>query len=121
MFGIEDYSQKIVDYSNPDGFSGIVADWGEALTFGGTMLLIGMLTIFGVLALLWACLTVFKAVFSGVKEKPKAVAPAVSVTPVAQPVSSADDEIVAVIAAAIATAESESSGLKFRVVSFKRK
>lgn len=31
-----------------------------------------------------------------------------------------NDEIVAVIAAAIATAESENSGLKFRVVSFKR-
>ena len=31
-----------------------------------------------------------------------------------------NDEIVAVIAAAIAAAESENSGLKFRVVSFKR-
>lgn len=31
-----------------------------------------------------------------------------------------DEEIVAVIAAAIAMAESESSGLKFRVVSFRR-
>ena len=32
----------------------------------------------------------------------------------------ADEEIVAVIAAAIAMAESESNGLKFRVVSFRR-
>ncbi len=32
-----------------------------------------------------------------------------------------DEEIVAVIAAAIAMAESESDGLKFRVVSFRRK
>lgn len=31
-----------------------------------------------------------------------------------------DEEIIAVIAAAIAMAESESEGLKFRVVSFKR-
>jgi hypothetical protein len=31
-----------------------------------------------------------------------------------------DEEIVAVIAAAIAMAESESNGLKFRVVSFRR-
>ena len=32
-----------------------------------------------------------------------------------------DEEIIAVIAAAIAMAESESNGLKFRVVSFRRK
>ena len=42
------------------------------------------------------------------------------VLPVAATATS-DDEIVAVIAAAIAMAESENSGLKFRVVSFKRK
>ena len=34
--------------------------------------------------------------------------------------STADEEIVAVIAAAIAMAESENSGLKFKVVSFRR-
>jgi Na+-transporting methylmalonyl-CoA/oxaloacetate decarboxylase gamma subunit len=34
--------------------------------------------------------------------------------------ASLDEEIVAVIAAAIAMAESESNGLKFRVVSFRR-
>ncbi len=34
--------------------------------------------------------------------------------------SSADEEIVAVITAAVAMAEAESDGLKFRVVSFRR-
>lgn len=34
--------------------------------------------------------------------------------------SDQDEEIIAVIAAAIAMAESENSGLKFRVVSFRR-
>ena len=121
MFGIEDYSQKIVDYANPDGFAGIMSDWGSALAFGGAMLLIGMLTVFSVLALLFICLTIFKSVFSGVKDKPASVAPAVSAAPVAQATTSSDDEIVAVIAAAIAMAESENSGIKFRVVSFKRK
>jgi Na+-transporting methylmalonyl-CoA/oxaloacetate decarboxylase gamma subunit len=34
--------------------------------------------------------------------------------------NNADEEIIAVIAAAIAMAESESNGLKFKVVSFRR-
>ena len=35
--------------------------------------------------------------------------------------TSNDDEVIAVIAAAIAAAESECTGAKFRVVSFRRK
>ena len=94
----------------------------ETLGFGAQMLLLGILAVFSVLGLIWALLSVFKMVFtnapatekaSPVKEEPVFVpAPAVS---------SADEEVVAAIAAAIAMAESESNGIKFRVVSFKRK
>lgn len=47
--------------------------------------------------------------------------PAESVEEVSTVASDNDGEIIAVITAAIAMAESESDGLKFRVVSFKRK
>ena len=93
----------------------------DTLLFGLEMVLIGMATVFAVLIILWIALTLFKAFFSGKKDKTEKVAPAPA--PVAAPVvtASADEELVAVIAAAIAMAESESNGVKFRVVSFKRK
>ncbi len=93
----------------------------ETLGFGAQMLLLGMVTVFAVLILLWAFLSVFKVVFHG-KEATNKVK--VSPIPVEQtPVYSKDTdaEIVAVIAAAIAMAESENDGLKFKVVSFRRK
>jgi sodium pump decarboxylase gamma subunit len=88
------------------------------------MVLIGMATIFAVLCLLWGFLALFKVVFHDLPAKKAAksnetvaVAPA---APVAN-TSTSDDEIIAVIAAAIAMAESECSDTKFKVVSFKRK
>lgn len=119
MFGIEDFTQKIVDFSNFD-----ISQLGNALAFGGAMLLIGMATVFAVLVLLWVCLVIFKIFFHDIptkrasKPKSEPVPVRVAETPAAV---SAEGEIVAVIAAAIAMAESESSGMKFRVVSFKRK
>ena len=118
MFGIEDFSQKIVDFSNFN-----VADLGKAAAFGGTILLLGMIAIFAVLCIIWLCLILFKIVFHDLPAK-KSVSPKSEavVAPAAPQVSTTEDsEIVAVIAAAIAMAESESSGVKFRVVSFKRK
>ena len=103
-----------VDISKP------IEGFGDKLLYGGQTLLIGMATVFSVLILLWLALTVFKLVFTkrNTSEKTETT-PA----PIAAPVVTAndDEEIVAVIAAAIAMAESESSGVKFRVVSFKRK
>ena len=109
----DDYSSKIIDTK---GFI-------ETLGFGGQMVLLGMATVFAVLAIIWVCLTIFKFAF---QEKPKSNKKAVEEAPaVVEPVpvarSSQDEEIVAVIAAAIAMAESENAGLKFKVVSFKRK
>ena len=98
-------------------------NFSEALGFGGQMILLGIGAVFAVLGIIWAILTVFKMVFTNTdkKEKPVKVKEENVISAPAQ-VHTADAEIVAVIAAAIAMAEAENgSNLKFRVVSFKRK
>ena len=97
--------------------------FGDKL-FGGLMILIiGMVTVFAVLALIWLLLILFKLAFHDLPAKRKAqqvVTDVVEQSPIAV-ASNNDEEIVAVIAAAIAMAESESDGVKFRVVSFRRR
>ncbi len=117
MFDI-DFNSPIVDFANFN-----VADLGTALGFGGSMVLIGMAAVFAVLIILWACLVLFRIFFHDIPEKKAKGATVVPVAPVQEVVetASSDEEIVAVIAAAIAMAESESIGTKFHVVSFKRK
>lgn len=98
-----------------------LASGAEKLQYGTTMLLLGMGTIFTVLAIIWLSLVLFKFVFHDLAakkkeapiEEPVVAAPIVTAAP-------CDEEIVAVIAAAIAMAESEGNGIKFRVVSFRR-
>ena len=93
----------------------------DKLQYGGTMLLLGMATVFAVLTVIWLSLVIFKLVSQRASEKEKAkpdIIPAPT-TPAAEQ-SSSSEEIVAVIAAAIAMAESEGNGLKFRVVSFRK-
>lgn len=111
---------------SPDQYDQPIRDtlgWAEALGFGGQMLLLGMAAIFAVLGIIWALLTVFKLVFTNAPAKEKKPAPSQATSPQEAPVYTASDsEIVAVIAAAIAMAESEcGENIKFRVVSFKRK
>lgn len=119
MFGIEDFTKKIVDFANFD-----ISQLGDALIFGGAMLLIGMAAVFSVLILLWICLAIFKLCFHDIlanRTNVQKAAPA-PVSAVKESVPSPSEcEIVAVISAAIAMAESESNGIKFKVVSFKRK
>ena len=120
MFGVSDYTQPIIDYGNFE-----LSQLGQAAGFGGAMVLIGMATIFAVLCLLLGCLVLFKMFFHDLPEKRKA-AQAVQPTDEAAETDTSDatesneDEIIAVIAAAIAMAESESNGKSFKVVSFKR-
>ncbi len=119
MFGITDYSKPIVDFGNFDA-----SQLGSAAGFGGAVVLIGMVTVFAVLCIIWLCLVLFKVFFHDIpaRKASKAAEPAVSEPVVSAPVVNNDqDEIVAVIAAAIAMAESECSDTKFTVVSFKRK
>ena len=112
----KDYAQNLFDA----GYN-----FGEIALFGLMILAIGLMTVFAVLILIWFALIAFEKVFA----KQHTSKPKESVqTPISVPAPVAivetpdnDDEIVAVIAAAIAMAESECSGLKFRVVSFRRK
>ncbi len=110
---------ETVDFTKP------VNGFGEQFKFGGQMLLLGMTTVFVVLCVIWLALVIFKLAFNNIQHKSaKEVKPqAPVVTPVAPVANQAADngEIVAVIAAAIAMAESESNGMKFRVVSFKKR
>lgn len=100
---------------------------GEKLSLGGQVSLLGMGTVFAVLAILWGLVELMHLLLTGVtggKKKnavpAKAEAPAPAPAPAPAAAAAADDlEIVAVITAAIAAA-SGSSPSSFRVVSFKR-
>lgn len=114
-----DFSKAIVNFSSFE-FSQL----GDALAFGGSMLAIGMLTVFAVLSVLWLFLAIFKIFFHDIpnrRAKKKKTTPVI-VTPerIVEAKKDDDKEIIAVIAAAIAMAESDNSGMKFRVVSFRR-
>lgn len=111
---------EVTNYTQPiEGFA-------DKLAFGGQMVLIGMSVVFSVLILLWLSLYFFKVFFHDIPAKKKSVSLPKAVTESQEVKTSVqkqnnDEEIIAVIAAAIATAESENQGLKFRVVSFRRK
>ena len=93
------------------------------LTYGAIMVMIGMLTVFAVLVIIMLCLFAFKYFFHDLPAKKVADIQKVPVesAPVAVAPSSCEEEIVAAITAAIAMAESESDGIKFRVVSFRKR
>ena len=102
-----------------------IEKFGDKLLYGGQMLLIGMATVFSVLIILLIALTLFKLFFHDLPTRQKKATKEIKaeVATVSQaPAASDNDEIIAVIAAAIAMAENECGGNKqFRVVSFKRK
>lgn len=98
----------------------------EVFVSGGMVFLTGILTVFAVLGILWVALLAFKFFFHDLargEKKVKVKKEKVGPTPVYSPSAASDDnEIIAVIAAAIAMAESEcGENKKFRVVSFRRK
>ena len=94
--------------------------FGEKMLIGGQVTLLGMGTVFAVLALLWGLVELLHFLLKPFTEqkKPKAVEPA---APIAEePVQETDDsEIVAAIIAAVSAATGKSPSA-FRVVSFKR-
>ena len=94
----------------------------DAFSFGGQTTLIGIATVFSVLIIIWGALSIFKLFLYDIPNKKKNEEPVVEakVQPV-NDVKSDNSEIVAVIAAAIAAAEADSNGAKFKVVSFRRK
>ena len=109
----EQYNQKIFE----------LFGFGETFIFGAKIALIGMAAVFSALCLIWLSLCIFKIVFHDIPAK-KAARPVAVAAPVAEEKTveyvSDDAEIIAVIAAAIAMAESESLDSKFKVVSFRR-
>ena len=114
-----------------------VENWGERWeNFTGTGIqtfILGMVTVFAVLAILWGCLEIFRYVFYTIPERNKAnggekPAPAPKVEPAPEPVAYSDDgEVVAAIIAAITAmrneeaAESGVAPTAFRVVSFRKR
>ena len=119
MFGSIDKSVALIDFGNLE-----LGAFGKAFLYGGSILVIGMITVFAVLCILWFCLAIFKFCFHTIPEKRKSKKKQEPITPVVQKAAEIkkqdDGEIIAVIAAAIAMAEADNSGMKFRVVSFKR-
>ena len=100
--------------------------WKEA----GQMTFMGMLMVFSVLGILWGVLAIFKLIFAGKTAKVKAEKPAPAPVKIEEKVdtydqSASNDELVAVITAAVAAYMAEENGGEvstsgFRVVSFRR-
>ena len=98
--------------------------FSSAVTSGAEVVVTGTLTVFAVLILLWLALVVFKFFFHDLASRRKISKDAgIELSLSHHTVEASDDEeIIAVIAAAIAMAENEcGSNKQFRVVSFKRK
>ena len=109
-------------------------NWGERASTAGTVTLMGMVTIFAVLAILWAMIEIMHSVLhkdeKNKKEpRPQKTAPAPNqddaaiAAAIAAALAAAEDEgaVVAAITAAITAARAEAGETgAFRVVSFKR-
>lgn len=110
-------------------------NFGERLAYGAQVLIIGMMTVFLSLAILWGVIAIFKIFMYDMPQKraKKKAEAALSAVPAAEPaavtsaestVSESDNdntELVAVITAAVAAyMAQDGSALPFRVVSYKR-
>lgn len=100
-----------------------IGNLGDMLLYGAQILLVALAAVTAVLIFFWFTRALYRLLFkrgagaSGVKESVGDCDSAYNSYS-----AGADEEIVAVIAAAIAMAEAESgSNAKFRVVSFRRK
>ena len=106
----------------------LAMSFGERAAYAGKVFLIGVLTVFAALVILWLVLVLFRkfvAYFNGedleVAQKAPMPAPVAAPAPVAQAAS--DDALIAVITAAVAAALAEENGGAvpgFRVVSFQK-
>ncbi len=111
-------------------------NWGERASTAGTVTLMGMVTIFAVLAILWAMIEIMHSVLHKGEKKekeptPQKAAPAPApnqddaaiAAAIAAALAAAEDDgaVVAAITAAITAARAEAGETgAFRVVSFKR-
>lgn len=109
-------------------------NWGERASTAGTVTLMGMVTIFAVLAILWAMIEIMHSVLHKGEKKEKEPRPqkatsapnqddAAIAAAIAAALAAAEDDgaVVAAITAAITAARAENGETgSFRVVSFKR-
>lgn len=110
-------------------------NWGERASTAGTVTLMGMVTIFSVLAILWAMIEIMHALLHkgektekavSKKETAKAPAPmgdAAIAAAIAAALAASEDDgaVVAAITAAISAQRAEEGNTsEFRVVAFKR-
>ena len=98
------------------------ASFGERLSYGAEMLVVGIGIVFSVLILLWLSLELFNLVAKRMKGE-EAAAPVAAPAPkvkVEETKAPDDLELIAVLTAAIAASEAAPAA-RFRVVSFKRK
>ncbi len=107
---------------------------GERLGYAAQVLVIGMVTVFASLAILWGVIAIFKIFMYDMPQKRakkkaeealKAVAAPETAVPVAESAPAADEsddtQLIAVITAAISAYTSgNGNALPFRVVSYKR-
>ncbi len=106
--------------------------FSERMSYGLSVFVVGVATVFSVLAILWAALVLFKVFAYDIpqkrakkaEEKKKVEVPASVETVEAEPVieeNDDDEQLIAVISAAIAAYTAQSgNALPFRVVSYKR-
>ncbi len=106
----------------------------ETLNMMWQTVVLGMGMVFSVLAILWGVLSIFKVVFAGktpkepkkapVEKKAEAAPIAAAPAPVAVPAAQSNDELIAVLTAAVAAYMAEEgtpvADGSFRVVSFRR-
>ena len=121
----------MLDFTSRFGEEGGYQTIGDAISGGFPVFLVGVLTVFSVLAIIWGVLEIFHyfacTLPSKMQEKKATTgdaqeAPLDDVISQSAPVSNQqDEEIIAVIAAAIAAAEAEKPSGEFRVVSFRKK
>ncbi len=101
-------------------------DLGERIAYAGRMTLIGMVTVFAALAILWGALALFRVALAAVERRKTAKSEPAPATPApaapAAPTSN-EEELVAAITAAVTVLLAEENGgtaPAFRVVSFRR-
>jgi Na+-transporting methylmalonyl-CoA/oxaloacetate decarboxylase gamma subunit len=111
----------------------VVMTFGERAAYAGKMFVIGVGTVFTVLAILWGALVIFRRLVTKEPTASTQPAPAPAPAPAAAPAQPApvappatsvgNDALIAVITAAVAAAMAEENGgvsPNFRVVSFRK-
>ena len=105
-------------YENGNG--GRLENWLDSLSIGGQTTVIGLAIVFTVLVVLMFVLKIMEKIFAPKTEKKAEVVTPVSVVKQAEPVAAEDDEeIIAVLTAAIA-ASLNTSTYNLRIKSFRR-